>query len=726
MPTIKDIAKAAGVSHGTVSNVLNKRGGVSYEKIRLVEQTARALGYSIDEKASLLRRGTTKTLSVILPDLSEPRYADLYTGILREAEAQNYSLRLFLTDGMPYLERKAIEESLMVKVCGILTVSCLQNHKKEYAAPLSKKIPILFLEHPAEEKKGLCAFTFSMEEGVQAMVAACRQDGLPEKGRMCAVTGDLALLDQSAFKDALLSLLPLEEEDVYACLRYGQSPSVLKLLLRDSLPEAVFCSQRALAEQTVMAFEAACLPAPRIYTLTTLRPESDPRFSTFSLNYRRMGKEGVSLLLSHLEGKSLVSKEYGCCAQSSPIGAPALKKQRTLRVLAHETPTMNALKSLLPRFSQKSGVEVELYTGHMDMVFDALLHPKDRVYDVVRLDPSSLPYFGPRHFVPLNTIDPGVASQFNHFLPGLQTEFSSVEGQLYALPFDIAVQLLFYQKSVFEDIGQMRAFYEETGLSLEIPTTYEEFDRIARFFSKAHRADSPIRYGSSLAPSSPTSMTAEYLPRLLAAGGLRYSSNGCLNLLTSSALQALEDYMAFTSCTASKRVESWSRIAQDFVNGQTATAILFANHSSHFVRNQSANVGLEIGFATIPGGHPLLGGGSLCIHKDSPQPEEAYNFIRWATGEEIAPELVMLGGVCACRGIYEQRQILDTYPWLEELPRNLRLGIRQPILSPMHIDFNQREFESVLGKHLLHALTGKEAPTQALERAQKELDAILR
>lgn len=726
MPTIKDIAKAAGVSHGTVSNVLNKRGGVSYEKIRLVEQTARALGYSIDEKASLLRRGTTRTLAVVLPDLSEPRYADLYTGILREAEAQSYSVRLFLTDGMPYLERKAIEESLTSKVCGILTVSCLQNHKKEYAAPLSKKIPILFLERPADEKKGLFSFTFSMRDGVRSMVTACQQDGLPEKGKLCAVTGDLALLDQSAFKEALLSSLPLEEEDVYACLRYGQSPSVLKLLLRDSLPEAVFCSQRALAEQTAMAFEAACLPAPRIYTLTTLRPESDPRFCSFALNYRRMGKEAVQLLLSNMEGKSLSSREYSCCAQSVPVGVPAIKKHHTLHVLAHETPTMNALKSLLPRFCQKSGVEVELHTGHMDAVFDALQHPKDTPFDVVRLDPSSLPYFAPRHCIPLNTVDPGVASQFNHFLPGLQTEFSSVGGQLYALPFDIAVQLLFYQKSVFEDIGQMRAFYEATGRSLEIPTNYEDFDRVVSFFSKAHRADSPIRYGSSLAPSRPTSVTAEYLPRLLAAGGLRYSSNGCLNLLTPGALQALEGYVAFASCTASKRVESWSRIAQDFVNGQTATAILFANHSSHFVRNQSANVGLEIGFATIPGGHPLLGGGSLCIHKDSPQPEEAYDFIRWATGEEIAPELVMLGGVCACRGIYEQRQILDTYPWLEELPRNLRLGIRQPILSPMHIDFNQREFESVLGKHLLHALSGKETSSEALEKAQMELDAILK
>ena len=56
MPTIKDIAQLAGVSQGTVSNVLNGKGIVSSEKIRMVENAAAALGYAVNERAKLLRK----------------------------------------------------------------------------------------------------------------------------------------------------------------------------------------------------------------------------------------------------------------------------------------------------------------------------------------------------------------------------------------------------------------------------------------------------------------------------------------------------------------------------------------------------------------------------------------------------------------------------------------------------------------------------------------------
>mgnify|MGYP002509161236 CR=1 FL=1 len=75
MPTIKDIAREAGVSHGTVSNVLNKTGKVSIEKIRLVEEAAKRLGYVPNAQAQALRQGTPDAIAVILPVIGAEKMA---------------------------------------------------------------------------------------------------------------------------------------------------------------------------------------------------------------------------------------------------------------------------------------------------------------------------------------------------------------------------------------------------------------------------------------------------------------------------------------------------------------------------------------------------------------------------------------------------------------------------------------------------------------------------
>lgn len=725
MPTINDIAKAAGVSHGTVSNVLNHRGGVSYEKIRLVEQTARAMGYAIDEKASLLRRGTTKTLAVILPTLDERHYTDLYIGILKRAEARRYSVRLLLTRDLPYLERRAISNALALKVCGILTVSCLHDHEEEYRMPTLRKIPVLFLERPSQCDQ-FPSYTFRMEDAAIRFAAwLSKRETAP--GDICVLAGPLQLPNQRAFCDALRERLPLRPEDFFENAHAEQFPAVYTLLCRDKPPRTAICASEALADQVYCAFAEACLPVPDIYTLASLRPSHNPMRHMAMFNYRLLGHEAADAVLAQVENDSpLESLQYGVSSFSQPCPTPLpLLHNRPLRVLAHETPSISALRCLLPRFTQRYSVPVELHSCNMEGVFSELLSPRASSWDVVRLDPSTLPFFGPRLFFRLDQLDGNAASQFDRFLPGLQEEFSNVDGSLYALPFDIAVQMLFYHKSIFEDIGQIRAFYEQTGKSLVVPDSYEAFDLVSRFFCQAHRADSPTLYGSSLAPMRPTSIAVEYLPRLLAAGGLCYNRNGCLNLLMPAALQALREYVSFASYTNSAPARSWSQIAQDFVNGQTATTIIFANHASHFIRMPSANAGIEIGFSSIPGRHPIVGGGSLCISRETSMPEEAYAFLNWATGEAIAPELVMLGGISACQCVYEQRKVLDTYPWLAELQNNICLGTRRPIHSPDRIDFNQQEFESVLGEHLIATLLGKETPEQALEHIQRRFDAIL-
>lgn len=720
MPTIKDIARAAGVSHGTVSNVLNKRGGVSYAKIRLVENAAKAMGYAIDEKASLLRRGTAKTLAVLLPSLDEAQYADLYTGMHRRAEARGYSLRLFLTGDMPYLERRALSEAMALKASGLLSVSCLRDHETEYHAPASRGIPLLFLERAASAYP---SHTFAVEDAAHTLADAIRRAGDDDGARVCVVAGDPQLADQRAFVAALRSELSIPEENLYANVRAEQSSAVLELTRRAPTPAHVVCASEAIAARVQSAFAAGSAAMPKLYALASLRTACVGERETVSLNYRRMGHDAIEDMLERIERDAKISsRRYAVSRVTPPFPAPLPILKQPLRMLAHRTPTVEALRCLLPRFTRRTGIPVELRACGMDEVFQEMMSPSADTWDVVRLDPSRLGYLGARLFRPLDTLDSRIDDAFLPMLSGLRDEFSIVRGRTYALPFDVAVQMLFCQKPLFHDMGQMRAFYEQTGHELTIPETYADFDRISRFFTRALRADSPILYGAAHAPARSTSVASEFLPRLLSTGEPSYGANGLLNLATADALFALEAYLDSARHQNPRRFRDWSEIARDFVEGQTAMAIVYANHASHFVRNQSANIGMEIGFATVPGRRPLLGGGSLCIGAGSSQPQEAYDFLRWATGEEIAPELVMLGGISACRAVYEHREILDTYPWLACLQDNIRLGSRRPILSTGDLSLTQCVFETILGKHLLAALDGKESPEQALMLAQKTLD----
>lgn len=76
MATIIDVARMAGVSQGTASNVLNGKGNVSSEKIKAVEEAAKKLGYTINERAKMLRKGSGNIICVIVPSMERRHYRD--------------------------------------------------------------------------------------------------------------------------------------------------------------------------------------------------------------------------------------------------------------------------------------------------------------------------------------------------------------------------------------------------------------------------------------------------------------------------------------------------------------------------------------------------------------------------------------------------------------------------------------------------------------------------
>lgn len=90
--TIKDIAKLANVSVATVSRVLNRLGGYSEETKNKVLNIVDEVGYQRNAVAMWLSTNTTKTIAVIVPDVSTNFDGEIIRGIEENAHKNNYSV----------------------------------------------------------------------------------------------------------------------------------------------------------------------------------------------------------------------------------------------------------------------------------------------------------------------------------------------------------------------------------------------------------------------------------------------------------------------------------------------------------------------------------------------------------------------------------------------------------------------------------------------------------
>ncbi|MEO9322921.1 LacI family DNA-binding transcriptional regulator [Nocardioides sp. C4-1] len=92
--SVKDVAASAGVSLGTVSNVLNRPERVSAATRARVERAMTDLGFVRNESARQLRAGTSRTLAYVMLDAGNPFFTDVAQGIEVAAEAAGLSLVL--------------------------------------------------------------------------------------------------------------------------------------------------------------------------------------------------------------------------------------------------------------------------------------------------------------------------------------------------------------------------------------------------------------------------------------------------------------------------------------------------------------------------------------------------------------------------------------------------------------------------------------------------------
>ncbi|OZT73441.1 catabolite repressor/activator [Vreelandella boliviensis] len=134
--TLADIARLAGVSRTTASYVINgqaEQRRISAATIDKVMGVVRLHRYHIDPQAAALRRGASRLLGLIVPDLENISYARLAKRLERGAREQGYQLLIVSSDDCAESER-TLALALRAQRCEVLiTASCLPSDDTFYA-----------------------------------------------------------------------------------------------------------------------------------------------------------------------------------------------------------------------------------------------------------------------------------------------------------------------------------------------------------------------------------------------------------------------------------------------------------------------------------------------------------------------------------------------------------------------------------------------------------------
>ena len=689
MVTIKDIAKLAGVSHGTVSNVLNKRGNVSAKKIRLVEETALKLGYHLNTQAQSLRKGVSDKVYVFIPYQLRFKYQDFYAGLFVRLSGTDNELEII------YFERdncsKLLDKTLASLPKAIVIVGAVPQ--RYFLEQLSNNPTQCYVvdcsidfAHP-----NCITVTFNYEQFSQDILKYVIKQQVDR----------VKILSDSKAHDYLLVNLIKKAlpKDVDVEPFYTQQDhnlvSLFQLLEQMSKRDLIVSTSLNMVHKYLNIMEwTKSKHQPNLLVICATQFIHKNSLTYYELNYKKCG-DLIAKAIEEQTEKAPKCKIIETDGFFSPTPLQQ-KNNKTLKLLSVKSPMTTAIHQIMGRYQNLTGTKLEITELSYDELQQLLFEDRNfyRQFDLIRIDMAWLQTIATKIFRPflLNEVSE-IEAQLT---PNISKEYSFVGDVQYALPFDISVQLLFYRKDLFEDMLIKRHYFEVMRKEMRVPTTFAEFDEIARFFTREVNNLSPVIHGHTLAMKSPAIALCDFMPRLREKM-TQYQEDDYEKCWQ----EALNDYVVAKESSIDNLNQWWGDVALRFAKGEVAMEVLFSNYASAIL---NARVGVErstIGAALVPGGHAQIGGGSIGITNTSNNVAEALDFLRWIYSDEISQILTYLGGFISNRKVKSNIDLVELYPWLNIIDEAFTLGNRNKV-GKRTVDFDT---ERNLGKKVIDFFT---------------------
>lgn len=741
MATIKDVAQRAGVSIATVSNYLNKTKPVSRQVSAQIAKAIDELHYTQNLAAKSLKTDTYRSIGVILPNLTDSYYLQIFQGIETAVNSAGMHINLSFSYDIPEVEAAMAKQMLQQRVNGLILITCQPDQWKFYYENFIKVgHPLVLIDRKINSldtnmiRFDSCGIISAVTEELLNM--GYQNLTLMAGSERITCEKDCVHSFLQAYRNRTEGTATVMHMDMNKESAFRKTTK----LLRKTLPDSIIATSELTAIGIVEALQILGYSTKDIPVITLGEEHWNKHthtFSSFSIQRPaiQMGAEAAEMMLRKLRSpmtQETEQKTLSCNISDileqlrqtlSPQGEKALPVQKkTLRILMLDVPATHAICRLLKNFEDRTGIHAEVD-----------LKPHSELYEVITQSPQSydvcmydLPW------LPRLAAD-GVLKEIseemqcldrNTFLPGSLEDFGKFGKGFYGMPLMYAPQMLYYRKDLFQDPVLQERYEKEYGTTLCPPRTFTEYNTVAKFFTEQTDA---IPYGISIPAAYAECLAPELYMRLRSYGSEVIDKHGNVVIQNPNALKAYVNLLrSVRYAKPNYRQASDVTAVEEFLAGETAMLISYPGFLTEVSDLRKNNLIGSIGCTYIPGRSPLLGGWSLGISVQSQASTEAFAFLQWACTEQMSNYFSMLGAYSAVSSTYANDELVQLYPW-----RPLYQDV-YPNAAPMlpsiykgNTVISPNDVDNIVCKWLYAMLDGNEDIEEILAGTQQELETLL-
>lgn len=322
-PTIRDVARLAEVSIGTVSKALNASGRMQQETREKVVRIAREIGYRPNDLAQALHRAKSRTIGIISND-SFGRFTFPIVEALEDRLAEE-RIAVFMCNATddPGRERQHLEQLLGKRVEG-LVVTARRADKRPPIGPFAHGLPVVYVFSQADDPDALSLLPD--DQGGAALAV----DHLVEQGRtrIAHITGPEhfeAVRRRRAGYLSALRAARLPEIDAYYLPgvwseAWGRE-AVARLLGGEARrPDALFCGNDQIARGAADALREHGLAVPSDVAIVgfdnweVMALAARPPLTSVDMNLKALGREAGDLLIGMIDGSRVSGVRHRPCS----------------------------------------------------------------------------------------------------------------------------------------------------------------------------------------------------------------------------------------------------------------------------------------------------------------------------------------------------------------------------------------------------------------------------